>query len=83
MLVLLHPPPQVIGGIYLAAFESGSFGSPATLPRQFSRVCLPNPDAAENEACKSVSAVIGRTFGAASGAACQRWFAVLVPLCMP
>lgn len=50
-------PAQVIGGIYLAAFESGSFGSPAALPRQLSRVCVPNPAAVDNEACQSVSRV--------------------------
>ncbi|PRW20375.1 40S ribosomal S7 isoform A [Chlorella sorokiniana] len=51
---VVYNEQRVIGGIYLAAFESGSFGSPAALPRQLSRVCVPNPAAADNEACTSL-----------------------------
>lgn len=57
---IIYPHLQVIGGIYLAAFESGSFGSPAALPRQLSRLCAPNPATADNEACSSVSACHSR-----------------------
>lgn len=46
--------PQVLAGLFLSNYASGSFGSPGRLPTRFTRVCVPNPDAADVDACKAV-----------------------------
>lgn len=46
--------PQVVAGVFVAAYDAGSFGAPGSAPQQFSRVCVPDPARAGAEECKQV-----------------------------
>lgn len=76
---------QVLAAAYLAAYKEGAFGSPAALPEQYSRVCVPDPGAASRPECQQVRAGQGQgsvtlAVNAARGAArcsAHRWLSWL------